>query len=72
MFHATISDADRETLQVSGTVEPYDLQMLREHVLARRGRGTRVQVRLAPELRRAFLRALGDISKRGVTLVIDG
>jgi hypothetical protein len=72
MFHATISDADRETLRFSGTVEPYDLQILREHVMARRGRHTRVQVRLAPELRRAFLRALGDIRERGVTLVIDG
>lgn len=71
MFHATIRDDSSEAFRLSGRVEPYDLETLREHLLARRGRGTRVEVRLAPALRAAFLKALGDLERRGVTLVIE-
>jgi hypothetical protein len=70
MFHATIHGGAR-AFRLSGAVTPYDLQTLREHVLARRGRGTRVEVRLPERLRDAFVRALGDIERRGVTLVIE-
>ena len=34
MFHATISTETCEPLHFSGQVAPYDLQVLREHVLA--------------------------------------
>ena len=72
MFHATIHHhQDRDPFRLSGLVEPYDLQVLREHVLARNGRGTRVEVRLPPALREAFLRALGDVERHGVTLVVQ-
>jgi len=54
---------------LSGDVVPYDLQVLREHVLARRGLPTRLEVRLAPALRPAFLRAVRDLGRRGIELV---
>ena len=71
MFHATIRSDSQDPMCVSGEVLPYDLQLLREHVLARGGRGTRVEVRLAPALRAAFLRALSDLGRRGVELVVE-
>ncbi|HZP39935.1 MAG TPA: hypothetical protein VFD84_00325 [Candidatus Binatia bacterium] len=69
MFHAVIH-RERDRLRLSGRVVPYDVQLLREHLLARRGPATRVEVRLPPPLRRAFLSALGDVERRGVTLTI--
>jgi hypothetical protein len=71
MFHATISTAHSEPFRLSGQVVPYDLQVLREHVLARRARDTRVEVRLAPAEHRTLLAALGDIERRGVVLVLQ-
>jgi hypothetical protein len=71
MFHATISSESRGPLRFSGQIVPYDLQVLREHVLARRGRNTRVEVRLAPAEHQTLLRALGDIERRGVVLVLQ-
>ncbi len=71
MFHATISSESREPLRFSGQIVPYDLQVLREHVLARRGRNTRLEVRLAPGEHQTLLRALGDIERRGVVLVLQ-
>jgi hypothetical protein len=70
MFHAVISIEAQEPFRLSGQLVPYDLQVLREHVLARRGRNTRVEVRLEPTAHRTFLRALGDIARRGVTLIL--
>ena len=70
MFHAVIH-RDRDRLRVSGSVEPYDVQLLREHLLAYKGKGTRVEVRIPPRLRAAFLTALGDVERRGVTVVIS-
>jgi len=72
MFHATIRSGSEEPLRLSGEVVPYDLQVLREHVLARRAQRTLVEVRLAPALRPAFLRALNDLGRRGVELVLRG
>ena len=71
MFHATIRTDAQEPLRLTGEVVPYDLQVLREHVLARGGRGTRVEVRLAPALRPALVRALRDLGRRGVVLVVE-
>jgi hypothetical protein len=71
MFHATIRCATQEPLRLSGEVTPYDLQVLREHVLARRRQGTtRVEVRLPPALRSVFLRALSDLGRRGIQLIV--
>jgi hypothetical protein len=71
MFHATIqADADR-ALCISGALVPYDLQVLREHVLARARRGTRVEVRFPPALRPLLEHALRDVSRRGVVLVLE-
>ena len=72
MFHATIHSGAREPFRLSGQVVPYDLEVLREHVLARRVRGMRVEVRLAPAHRTAFLKALGDLGRRGIELVVEG
>ena len=68
MFRATIRAGSEEPLRLSGDVVPYDLQVLREHVLAR-GLPTRLEVRLAPALRPAFLRAVRDLGRRGIELV---
>jgi len=70
MFHATIRMGSEEPLRLSGQVVPYDLEVLRQHVLARRGQHTSLEVRLAPALRPALLRALGDLRRRGVELVL--
>jgi hypothetical protein len=69
MFHATIHYSGR-SFCLSGDVVPYDLQLLREQVLARAARSTRVEVRCPEELRAAFLRVLANVEQRGVTLVV--
>ena len=70
VFHATIHKQARGPYHVSGKVVPYDLENLRQAVLARGGRGTRVEVRLSPHLRPAFLAALQDLERRGVDLIL--
>lgn len=72
MFHATIHSGAKEPFRLSGQVVPYDLEVLREHVLARRVRGMRVEVRLAPALRTAFLEAFCDFGRRGIELIVEG
>jgi len=72
MFRATIRTGSEEPLRLSGEVVPYDLEVLREHVLARRGLRTRLEVRLAPALRPAFLHAVRDFGQRGIELVFRG
>ena len=71
MFHATIRSDAHEPLRVSGEASPYNLQVLRDHVLARRGPGTRVEVRIAPPLHAAIRRALRDLDRCGVLLVLE-
>jgi len=70
VFHATIHGGS-DPMHVSGEVVPYDLEVLREHVLSRGGRGTRVEVRLPPGLRGELLKALRDLGRRGIDLVVD-
>ena len=70
MFHATIDTGAAEPLRLSGEVVPYDLQVLREHVLARRGRVARLDVRVALADHGALLRALGDVQRRGIEIVL--
>ena len=71
MFHATIHFGADEPLHVSGEVAPYDLEVLREHVLARGGRAMRVEVRLPSGQRAALLRALGNLNRRGIELILE-
>jgi hypothetical protein len=71
MFHAVIRTDSHEPLRVCGDVVPYDLEVLREHVLARAGRRTRVEVSLPEALRPLLLRALRDVSRRGVELILE-
>ena len=70
MFHATIHNGSDQPFHVSGRVAPYDLELLREHVLAHGRAGTRVEIRLADAKRGELLRALGSIVRRGVELHI--
>jgi hypothetical protein len=70
MFRATICPGSERPLCVSGEVVPYDLQVIRDHVLARCGRGARVEVRLASGLHAAFRHALRGLGRRGIELVI--
>ena len=72
MFHAVIHSPAKGPLRLSGNVEPYDLQCLREHILARRGHGTRVEIRLKSEPVRAVLRALRGLDVLGVELLVSG
>jgi len=72
MFHAVIHTPAKGPLRVSGSVEPYDLQCLREHILARGARGTRVEIRLKSALVRALLRALRGLDTLGIELVVSG
>ena len=72
MFHAVIRTPTRGPLRISGEVVPYDLQVLREHIIARRGRGTRVEVRLASARVPALLHALRGLDALGVELVLAG
>jgi len=71
MFHATIRSGADEPLHLCGEVAPYDLEVLREHVLARGGRAMRVEVRLPAVHRAALVRALGNLTPRGVELILE-
>jgi hypothetical protein len=70
MFHATIRSEAHQPFRFSGAVVPYDLEVLREHVLARAGRSTRVEVRVPLAARGAFVRALRGLDARGIVLVV--
>lgn len=70
MFHATISAPLRGPLRVSGLVEPYNLELLREHARAYGGPGVRVEVRLASAHHPAVRRVLGGLERRGVEIVL--
>jgi hypothetical protein len=70
MFHATIRSEERGPLRLSGEASPYNLQTLREH-LVRSGAGTRVEVRVAPALHSTLRRALRDLDRRGVEVVVQ-
>jgi hypothetical protein len=71
MFHATIRSDAQEPLRLSGEPSPYNLQMLRDHALARRGPGTRVEVRIASPLHEAIRRALRSLDRRGIVVVLE-
>jgi hypothetical protein len=70
MFHATIRSDDHGPLRLSGEASPYNLQTLRDH-LVRSGAGTRVEIRLAAALHPTVLRALRDLDRRGVVVVVQ-
>lgn len=70
MFHATIRSEEGRPLQLSGEASPYNLETLRDH-LARHGAGTRVEIHLAAALQPALRRALRDVERRGVVLVVE-
>jgi hypothetical protein len=70
MFRAVIR-RDDEQVCFSGEASPYNLQILRDHVLARRGPGTRVEVRFAsPASASLVRRALRDLDRDGVTVIV--
>jgi hypothetical protein len=71
VFHATIHRGADDPFHLTGQVVPYDLELLRDHLLSRGGRQTRVNVRLAAGHRPAFLRALRGLEGRGVELVLE-
>jgi hypothetical protein len=70
MFHAVIRTDTQEPLRLSGEASPYNLQVLRDH-LVRRGPGTRVEVRLANIFRPALDRVLRDLHRFGVVVVVE-
>ena len=73
MFHATIHEGDTKPFCVSGHVTPYDLEMLRDQVVARLRGGVRVEVRLPATFHRLVDRAFRDVARRGVVVdVLEG
>ena len=70
MFHAVIRSDTQEPLRLCGEASPYNLQVLRDH-LVRRGRGTRVELRLAGAYRPALERVLRDLDRLGVVVVVE-
>ena len=70
MFHAVIRSDAQEPLRLSGEPSPYNLQMLREYLVRCRP-GTRVELRLATAFRPALRRALRDLDRLGVVVVIE-
>jgi hypothetical protein len=73
MFRAVITSDDgggQPAFQFSGEVSPYDLSILREHVLRRRGeRGVlQVVLRTARGQRPRILQWLGDLARYGVNV----
>jgi len=71
MFQATIRTAAQDAVRFSGEVSPYNVQLLREHAV-RRGPGTRIEVRAASPLHPTLRRALRDLDRRGVLVVLEG
>ncbi len=70
MFQATIHTGSDSPLHLSGRAEPYDLEVLREYLLARRSVVGRVEIRLPAAKRDLLLRVLGRVAGRGVELVL--
>ena len=70
MFHAVIRSDAQEPLRLCGDPSPYNLQVLRDH-LVRRGPGTRVEVRLANAFRPTLDRVLRDLDRFGVVVVVQ-
>jgi hypothetical protein len=71
MFHATIRSDAREPFRLCGEPSPYNLQVLRDHLVRSRP-GTRVEIRIASALHAAIRRALRNLDRRGVELVLEG
>ena len=70
MFRATIELDDGNPFRFSGQPVPYDLQILRQHVLARAGRVRQVELRLARDQRAAVASVLRELEGRGVRVVL--
>ena len=70
MFKATIRSAAQDAVRISGEVSPYNVQLLRDHA-ARRGPGTRLELRAASTLHSTLLRALRDLDRHGVVVVLE-
>ena len=71
MFRAVIRSDENEQVCVSGEASPYNLQILRDHILARRGPRTRVEVGFAsPATASLVRRALRDLDRHGVTVIV--
>ncbi len=76
MFRAVISAANPTTepiIEFSADVTPYNLQVLREHLLqlSRRRGGLQVSLRTSREKQAGIEAELGDLDRRGVNLVFE-
>jgi hypothetical protein len=73
MFQATIHDDERRPFCVSGRITPYDLEVLRDHVISRLRAGLRVEVRLPAAQHPLVARALREATRRGAVVdVVEG
>jgi len=76
MFLAVIKPEGQTSggaMEMSGDVAPYDLQVLREHLLGmvRRQGAVHVRLRAALETQPRIRAELGDLGPRGVNLVFQ-
>ena len=76
MFRAVVTADDPNgppALEVSGEVAPYDLQVLREHLLqlCRRRGALQVELRAARDKHAGIQARLGDLDRRGINLVLE-
>ena len=76
MFRAVITADDPTNppaLEVSGEVTPYDLQVLREHLLqiGRRRGALQVALRAARDKHAGIQARLGDLDRRGIHLILE-
>ena len=70
MFHATIHEDDPKPFCIAGHVTPYDLELLRDHLIARLRTTLRVEVRLPATDHPLVDRALRPAARRGVTVTV--
>jgi len=70
MFHAIIHDDDRKPFCISGHITPYDLGLLRDHIIARLRANLRVEVRLPATHHPLVDKALRPAARRGVTVTV--
>jgi hypothetical protein len=77
MFYARITPEDGPegaAIELSGEVVPYDLEMLREHLLQMRCRrgSLHVYLRAAVETHPRIRARLSDLGQQGINLVLQG
>ncbi len=70
MFHAIIHDDAQKPFCIAGHITPYDLGLLRDHIIARLRTNLRVEVRLPATHHPLVNKALLPAARRGATVSV--